>query len=74
MTSPLRVLRQIVAPAGKHRPGVVHPAPLLRPDDALATEAALCPAEERTTLHALNRDGSRTCWTCRTTTPAGETQ
>lgn len=23
-----------------------------------------CPAEQRTTFHAIRRDGSRRCWTC----------
>ena len=30
-----------------------------------------CPAEERTTFHALRSDGSRRCWTCQTITPGG---
>ncbi|MET7436610.1 hypothetical protein ACFYQQ_00980 [Streptomyces sp. NPDC005496] len=69
MTSPLRVLRQIVAPAGRHRPGATQPTPLLRPDDLVANKAAYCPAEQRTTFHGMHRDGSRHCWTCRTNTP-----
>jgi ribosomal protein L37AE/L43A len=85
MTSPIRVLRQIIAPNGKHRPR----RPVLLPDepctltvgmrgirdegeleqlldsgDAVANESANCPECKRNTFHAMNRDGSRRCWTC----------
>lgn len=76
MSRPLRVLRQIVAPAGRHRAasprGVVDEATLARllsTGDAAATECAHCPACARTTAHAMQRDGSRRCWTCNTITP-----
>ncbi|MGD6750951.1 hypothetical protein [Streptomyces sp. BH105] len=36
-----------------------------------ANECAPCPGCERNTFHAMHTDGSRTCWTCATTT-AGE--
>lgn len=36
-----------------------------------ANEFARCPAEERTTFHAIRSDGSRRCWTCNSETPAG---
>jgi hypothetical protein len=94
MTSPIRVLRQIVAPNGKHRPR----RPLLLPDTPIAPavapvahvvlnedeltqlldegqaepiECAHCPCCNRTTAHAMHRDGSRRCWTCGTESPAG---
>ncbi|WP_327671887.1 MULTISPECIES: hypothetical protein [unclassified Streptomyces] len=44
---------------------------LLADGDIEANECAPCPACERTTFHAMHTDGSRTCWTCGTTT-AGE--
>lgn len=94
MTRTLRVLRQIVAPNGKHRPrrAVLLPdAPLalatvpvphvvldearleqlLDSGDVLANEFDTCPAERRTTFHALYRDGSRRCWTCGVETLGG---
>ena len=37
-----------------------------------ANDFALCPDEQRVTFHALRTDGSRRCWTCSATTPAGE--
>jgi hypothetical protein len=41
---------------------------LLDADQAVANESAPCPTCCRTTLHAMNRDGSRRCRTCSTTT------
>ncbi|MFJ9037419.1 hypothetical protein ACIRF8_12630 [Streptomyces sp. NPDC102406] len=88
--SPLRTLRQIIAPTGRHRApaAVLEQGPLLEettPREPLLEETALeqllavgdiepiecapCPTCERTTFHAMHADGSRTCWTCRTTTP-----
>lgn len=94
MTKTLRVLRQIVAPTGRHRPR----RPVLLPDepipaaavpvrhavleeseleqlldsgDALANEFDTCPAEQRTTFHALYRNGLRKCWTCGVETVGG---
>ncbi|WP_393075113.1 hypothetical protein [Streptomyces sp. LN704] len=56
---------------GRHRgPRAADPAPA----DTEPGEFRYCPEELRTTYHAIHDDGSRTCWTCRTTTPAGETQ
>ncbi|MFB7711638.1 hypothetical protein [Streptomyces sp. NPDC056105] len=71
--SPLRVLRQIIAPTGKHRAtaGVLDEAELeqlLADGDIEANECAPCPTCTRTTFHAMHTDGSRTCWTCNTTT------
>ena len=40
-------------------------------DQVVANESADCPTCCRNTFHAMNRDGSRRCWTCSTTTPAG---
>lgn len=37
--------------------------------DVLANEFDMCPAEGKTTFHALYRDGSRRCWTCQAETP-----
>lgn len=34
-------------------------------------ECANCPCCYRITAHAMNRDGSRRCWTCGTESPAG---
>lgn len=44
---------------------------LLNTGEVLANEFDTCPAEERTTFHALYRDGSRRCWTCGVTTLGG---
>lgn len=67
-----RVLRQIIAPAGKHRPHTVDEfvpvAVLMRPTEAMVNDLAWCPAEKRKTLHAFLRLGGRECWTCRTIT------
>lgn len=41
---------------------------LLDEDEAEPIECAPCPCCDRTTAHAMNRDGSRRCWTCGTTT------
>ncbi|MFE9127018.1 hypothetical protein ACFYOF_16635 [Streptomyces sp. NPDC007148] len=93
MTRPLRVLRQIVAPNGKHRQRrvrllldepVTQPVAvrqvldeqvleeLLAAGELVANESAPCGGRcRRTTFHAMHRDGSRTCWTCGTETPAG---
>lgn len=96
MTSPIRVIRQIVAPNGKHRPRravllpdePITPAAepvqhvvldetelerLLEDGEAEPIECAHCPCCNRTTAHAMQRNGSRRCWTCGTTTQ-GENQ
>lgn len=96
MTRTLRVLRQIVAPTGRHRtrravllpdqPFAAEAAPVrhvvldedeleqqLADGDVLANEFDTCPTEQRTTFHALYRDGSRRCWTCGCTTPGEAT-
>lgn len=39
-------------------------AELLDGGEIEANDFALCPAEERTTFHAIRSDGSRRCWTC----------
>jgi hypothetical protein len=44
---------------------------LLTDGDLEENEFAFCPAEERTTFHAVRADGSRRCWTCQTETAAG---
>jgi hypothetical protein len=72
-------VRGLINPTGRHR-AVPHCVPssaeferLLADGQIAATELASCPGCRRTTAHALNTDGSRTCWTCRTTSP-GESQ
>lgn len=82
--SPMRVLRQIVAPTGRHRraelagPGrevldEVRLEELLDAGEVVANEVAPCPGCGRSTFHAMHRDGSRRCWTCSTATvPGGE--
>jgi len=45
---------------------------LLDADQIVANESADCPECRRTTFHAMNRDGSRRCWTCSTTTPGAD--
>ncbi|MGA5506860.1 hypothetical protein [Streptomyces umbrinus] len=66
---PFRALRQIVAPAGKHRPRRVQETVtlnvLMRPEESLVNDEAWCPAEQRFTYHAYLRMGGRVCWTCR---------
>lgn len=80
--SPLRVLRQMIAPTGKHRAavGLAEEFPLdtlldegefeqlLADGEIEANECAPCPTCSRTTFHAMHTDGSRTCWPCGTTT------
>ncbi|MFE6080024.1 hypothetical protein [Streptomyces virginiae] len=68
MKSPLTVLRSLT-PSGRHR---AVPAPLVALAlDAEPGEFARCPAEERTTYHAVQADGARRCWTCNWITEAG---
>lgn len=93
MTRTLRVLRQIVAPNGRHRPRravllpdapiapTAEPVPhvvldadeleqLLDSGDIAAVESARCPKCGRNTVHGMNRDSSRRCFDCGTTTAA----
>jgi hypothetical protein len=42
-------------------------ARLLDEDAAAPTECAPCPCCDRITAHAMNRDGTRRCFTCGTT-------
>ena len=80
-----RAVRAFVRGPGRHRHGS-RPTPIgqgpalldeadvdqLRADgDVEANECAHCPCCSRTTFHAMHTTGSRTCWTCGTTT-AGE--
>lgn len=44
---------------------------LLTDGDVEANAFEYCPAEERTTFHAIRADGSRRCWTCQTVTAGG---
>lgn len=64
-----------LAPAAEPVPHVVldedELEQLLNTGDALANEFDTCPAEQRTTFHALYRDGSRRCWTCGVETLGG---
>ncbi|MEV3857779.1 hypothetical protein AB0J38_26070 [Streptomyces sp. NPDC050095] len=76
--SPLRTLRQIIAPTGRHRAAPETPRDsllddgqfeqLLEDGEIEANDLAHCPVERRTTFHAMHTDGSRTCWTCASTT------
>ncbi|MFI1677006.1 hypothetical protein [Streptomyces sp. NPDC020607] len=91
--SPLRTLRQLLAPTGRHRGRpeeleqraaleqlLEETSPLealleestlellLEDGEVEANECAPCPTCARTTFQALHTDGSRTCWTCGTTT------
>lgn len=60
-------------PTGQHRdPGLVALADRIALGDVDAGGFAWCPACTRTTYHALPSDGTRRCWTCRTTTGEGE--
>ena len=85
MTSPIRVLRQIVAPNGRHRLGRVVPLDELLgqptayttpdvPDHAVLVQAwrpcsGSCDGEMPSVLH---KDGSWTCGHCFTVTAASE--
>lgn len=78
--SPLARLRQFRAPGpGRRRAGhpshqIVVPIPADAPMtsvEALVSDTAYCPAEEKDTLHAFLRTGGRICWTCRTYTDHG---
>ncbi len=44
---------------------------LLDGGEVEANEFEYCPAEQRTTFHAVRRNGSRRCWTCNCETAAG---
>jgi hypothetical protein len=46
-------------------------AELLDGGEVEENEFARCPAEQRTTFHAIRRDGSRRCWTCAHESAAG---
>ncbi|MBA4865967.1 hypothetical protein H1V43_32410 [Streptomyces sp. PSKA54] len=77
--SPLRALRELVAPTDDVRPpafrGVLDEASLeelLSSGDIEANDYDHCPNEQRTTFHAMHTDGSRTCWTCQATTPGDQ--
>lgn len=64
---PLRALRQLVAPTGKHRAIV-----MLQPAEAMANDRGWCWSEGRETLHAYLRTGGRVCWDCRAKTESDE--
>lgn len=72
LRSVCRAVRQVIAPAGKHRPHRVEETVtlpvLMRPAEAMVNDTAWCPAEQRNRLHAFLRTGGRMCWTCRTYT------
>ncbi|MFE0329035.1 hypothetical protein ACFW08_20080 [Streptomyces sp. NPDC058960] len=67
--------RWYFAPTGSHRTAPVdNVVPLeafMRPQAAETNDVGWCPAEQAERLHAYHPDKSRTCWTCRTVTPAG---
>lgn len=81
--SPLTAVRRLLHATGRHRPATAVPAPAdespalldeqalaeaIEDGDIEANDWAYCGAEQRTTFHAIHTDGSRTCWTCSTTT------
>ncbi|WAL93936.1 hypothetical protein [Streptomyces sp. Je 1-369] len=80
--SPLAVMRRLFHGTGRHRAEPSFPptdeSPELLDEQALAeaiedgdieaNDFAFCGAEQRETFHAIHTDGSRTCWTCGTTT------
>lgn len=61
--------RHWLRPTGQHRDdGLVALADRIALGDLDANDSAWCPACTRRTFHALHTGGSRTCWTCNTTT------
>ncbi|GAA3717932.1 hypothetical protein [Streptomyces tremellae] len=58
--------RRALQPTGAHR--APRPAPASPYPDSEPTARAWCPECARTEAHALHLDGTRTCWTCHTTT------
>jgi hypothetical protein len=74
---PVRLLdERFPGPSEPVRRAVLDEADLVQLLDAeqiVANESADCSACERKTFHAMNRDGSRRCWTCSTlTVPGGD--
>jgi gas vesicle protein len=69
-------LRKTLRPTGAHRgtDPMTHLAELLATGQLDANDFGWCPECKRRTLHAYHPDNSRTCWTCRTLTPAGASQ
>lgn len=69
-------LAGLVRPRGHHRaaaaPDMTPLAAAIAAGDAEPGAMAWCPEETRRTYHALHADGTRTCWTCRTTTPGDQ--
>lgn len=73
--SPMRALRQIVRPTGRHRAptvgyGVLDEttlAVLLDSGDAEENGRQHCGSCARSTVHALHADGTATCFDCHTT-------
>lgn len=59
--------RWYFAPTGGHRSPR---SDLMRPI-AQVNDVGWCSAEKVERLHLYHRDGSRTCWTCRTRTTGG---
>ncbi|MBX7464898.1 hypothetical protein [Streptomyces sp. NPDC057910] len=67
-------MRSLFRSHGRHRATASDLAPvaaLIAAGEADANDSAWCTEEARTTYHAMHADGSRTCWTCNTTTPKG---
>jgi len=70
-----------VRPKGRHRAprpavqSVLNEASLnelLDGGEVEGNDFAHCPAEQRTTFHAIRRDGSRRCWTCNFDSPGDQ--
>ncbi len=75
MTSPLRVLRQIVAPNGRHRARPLPDDELLGPEPTAPAGVFVqawddCPSCRKATAGVLHKDGW-TCGECLTVAPAG---
>lgn len=73
--SPMRVLRQLFHPAGRHRAPAGHGLldedqldGLLEDGDAEENDNRHCSGCSRTTYQRVHADGSHTCWTCGTNT------
>ncbi|APY88215.1 hypothetical protein DCW30_05645 [Streptomyces alfalfae] len=76
--SPLAAVRRLLHSLDHHQPATPLAdaelldeqalAAALADGDVEANDWAHCPTEGRTRFHAIHTDGSRTCWTCRTTT------
>lgn len=63
------LIGRLLQPHGTHR--APRPVPVSPYPDSEPCTTAWCAECARSEPHAQHTDGSRTCWTCRTTTPEG---